>query len=113
MENQVKLNEERATMVAKLKTLMPEVTDPEYKLLETVYREGALSTKTKRLMSLVAALTKGCTNCILAQTDYALKLGTSREEMLETIAVVIAMNGTTGVAESMRVLKMMEETGQL
>lgn len=60
-----------------------------------VYKDGALSGKTKRMMAMVAALVHGCRTCILFQTDWALKLGATVEEILEACAVAISLGGTT------------------
>ena len=81
--------------------------------IETVYKDGALSVKVKRLMALAIALRLGCTNCILGQTKLALEQGATREEILETISVNVAMSGTTGFAEALRVLKLLDELGIL
>lgn len=113
MENQLKLNQERLELLDKLKASIPDLAAREYALLDAVYRDGALSHRVKRLMALVAAMTKGCVNCTLAQTTHALDQGASTEEILETISVSIAMNGTTGIAESLRVVKMLEEMGKI
>ena len=82
-------------------------------VLDVAYKEGALSTKVKRLMALAIALRAGCTNCILSQTKYALDAGATKDDLLETIIVVTAMSGTTGIAESLRVIKYLEELGKL
>jgi AhpD family alkylhydroperoxidase len=82
-------------------------------VIGTAYKDGVLNGKIKRLMSLAIALGAGCTNCILAQTDLALKAGATIEDILETIQVVISMRGTTGIAESLRVIKLLDELGKL
>jgi alkylhydroperoxidase/carboxymuconolactone decarboxylase family protein YurZ len=43
----------------------------------------------------------------------ALEAGASKEEILETISVNMAMSGTTGTAESLRVIKLLDELGKL
>jgi alkylhydroperoxidase/carboxymuconolactone decarboxylase family protein YurZ len=43
----------------------------------------------------------------------ALEAGATKEEILETISVNMAMSGTTGIAESLRVLKLLDELGKL
>jgi len=78
-----------------------------------VYKEGVLSSKTKRLISLSIALGVGCTHCELGQTMKALEMGATKEELLETIGVVISMRGTTGLAESYRVIQILDELGKL
>ena len=113
MESQLELNNERLRLLGKFKEAMPEVLTKERDFIDTVYREGALSTKTKRLMSLAIALRASCINCILAQTIYALDAGATSEEVLETLAVEISMSGTTGIAESLRVVKLLDEMGKL
>ena len=75
--------------------------------------EGALSTKVKRLIAMAVALKVGCTNCILAQTERTLAEGATKDEILETLQVLVAMGGTTGIAESLRVIKFLDELGHL
>ncbi|MBN1687465.1 MAG: carboxymuconolactone decarboxylase family protein, partial [Spirochaetales bacterium] len=77
------------------------------------YKDGALSLKVKRLISLGIALRAGCVNCILSQTMHALNAGASTEEILETLSVEISMSGTTGVAESLRVITLLEQLGKI
>ena len=113
MESQVKLNEERVELLEKLKQNLPEVYAAERGVVEAVYKDGALSVKAKRLMALAIALREGCTNCILGQTKLALEQGATKEEILETIGVNIAMSGTTGFAEGLRVLRLLDELGML
>jgi len=113
MESQVKLNEERLKLLDKFKQTLPDLMVPESAKWEVVYKDGALSTKVKRLIALGIALGVGCTNCILGQTMRALDAGASKEELLETLSVEAAMRGTTGIAESLRVIKLLDELGKL
>lgn len=113
MESQVKLNEERLKLLGKFKEALPDLMVPEAAVWEVVYKEGALSTKVKRLMSLGIALRAGCTNCILGQTMRALDAGATKDEVLETLSVVVSMGGTLGIAESLRVIKLLDELGKL
>jgi len=113
MESQVQLNEERTQLVGKLKDQVPDFMAAEFGVIGAAYKDGALSGKVKRLMSMAIALGVGCTNCILAQTDNALKAGATKEEILEAIQVVTSMRGTTGIAESLRVIKFLDELGRL
>lgn len=113
MENQVKYNEERSKLLNKFIQTLPDLMAPLGAVLDVVYKDGALSKKVKRLMSLAVALKGGTTNCILAQTMLALEERASKEEILETLSVVVAMGGTAGVAESMRVIKFLDELGKL
>jgi AhpD family alkylhydroperoxidase len=85
----------------------------EAEVIELAYKEGALSSKIKRLIAMAFGLKVGCTNCILAQTEKALAEGATKDEILETLQVLVAMGGTTGIAESLRVIKFLDELGHL
>jgi len=113
MESQLEVNEERLKYLEKINQELPDLMMHESAKWDEVYKDGALSTKVKRLMALGIALRARCVNCIIGQTMRALEAGASKEEILETIAVNMAMSGTTGIAESLRVLKLLDELGKL
>ncbi len=113
MGEQTALNQKRLELLKKFRSAVPDFMAAEFEVLQKVYSEGALSVKVKRLMSLAIALRAGCINCILSQTRYAMDAGATREEILETIQVVVAMSGTTGIAESLRVIEFLDEQGKL
>ena len=113
MESQLDLNQERLRLVEKFKKALPETIAAALKVGEAAYAPGALSTKQKRLIALGVALGRGCTNCILGQTMRALDAGASVDEVLETTGVAVAIGGTMGMAESLRVVRLLEEMGKL
>ncbi|MBE0466994.1 MAG: carboxymuconolactone decarboxylase family protein [Candidatus Desulforudis sp.] len=92
---------------------MPDIGRAYQELPEEVYKNGALSAKTKRLMAIAVAVASGCKGCILYQTDHALNLGSSSEEILEACAVAISLGGTMAAAETTRVVQYLEEMGKL
>jgi AhpD family alkylhydroperoxidase len=109
MENQLDLDRIRLEHLKKLAAQIPNVLGAYRTVTAEVYKNGALDTKVKRLMSLAIALGAGCRNCILGQARYALEAGATKDEILETISVVISMRGTTGIAESLRVVQFLDE----
>ena len=113
MESQVQLNEDRIHNLETFMKVHPGVNKAMDGVRNEVYKDGALSLKVKRLISLAIALRAGCVNCILSQTTHALNEGASVEEILETLSVELSMSGTTGVAESLRVIKLLEELGKI
>ncbi|MDY6790423.1 MAG: carboxymuconolactone decarboxylase family protein [Thermodesulfobacteriota bacterium] len=113
MESQMEVNEERLKYLEKINQELPDLMIHESAKWDEVYKDGALSTKVKRLMALGIALRARCVHCIVAQTMRALDVGATKEEILETISVNMAMSGTTGIAESLRVLKLLDELGKL
>ena len=113
IESQLELNNNRMKQLGKFSELLPNVLGQIRDQMSEVYKDGALNCKVKRLMALAIALGAGCRNCVLAQTMNALENGATRDEVLETISVVVSMRGTTGVAESLRVVQLLDELGKL
>jgi AhpD family alkylhydroperoxidase len=74
-----------------------------------VYKDGALSLKTKRLIALACGLQAGCTRCVQGQTKDAIAAGATRQEVMEAVAVAVVMGGTAVSAETWRVMKVLEE----
>lgn len=110
-DSQIELNEKRKALRESLFVQLPEVTQHLAAQGAETYTDGALDGKTKRLMALVIGLSVGCSNCVLSQTEHALNLGATREEILEALGVVMSMRGTTGVGESLRVIEFLDELG--
>jgi len=112
-DSQLEQNKNRKKQLGRCLELMPDLAGLLGAQVREVYKDGAIDGKTKRLMALALALGAGCKNCVLGQAEGALNLGATREEFLETIAVVVSMRGTTGVAESLRVIQFLDEQGML
>lgn len=112
-ENQVELNNNRKQQLGKFLEVMPDLAKLIGAQMMEAYKDGAIDSKTKRLMAMAIALGAGCRNCVLGQAEGALELGATREEFLETIAVVASMRGTTGIAESLRVIQLLDELEKL
>ncbi len=113
MESQIKLNKDRHKLLEMFKKEIPDFAAAEGSMLDIAYKDGALSSRVKRLISLAIALRAECTNCILAQTEHALEAGATKDEILVTLIVEVAMSGTTEIAESLRVIKFLDELNKL
>jgi len=111
-ESQKELNENRMKNLGRFAELLPDVLGSIRDQANEAYKDGVLDSKTKRLMAMAIALGAGCRNCVLGQATYALECGATREEFLETISVVVSMRGTTGVAESLRLIQFLDEMGK-
>src|SRR3972149_3779816 len=74
-----------------------------------IYKDGALSLKTKRLIALACGLQAGCPRCVQGQTKDAVGAGATRQEVLEAVAVAVVIGGTAVSAETWRVMKVLEE----
>ncbi|MBW1780780.1 MAG: carboxymuconolactone decarboxylase family protein [Deltaproteobacteria bacterium] len=111
-ESQKELNENRMKYLGRFGELLPDVLARVRDQTVEAYKDGALDTKTKRLMAMAIALGAGCRNCVMGQAMYALESGATKEEILETLSVVVSMRGTTGMAESLRVIQLLDELGK-
>ncbi len=112
-ENQIDLNANRKKQLGLFLETMPDLAKQLGAQINESYNDGSIDSKTKRLMAMAIALGAGCRNCVLAQAEAALELGATKDEFLETISVVVSMRGTTGVAESLRVIQFLDELGKL
>ena len=113
MAEQEKLHGEISQMWEIYKKCMPDVASAYNELPMEVYKDGALPGKIKRMMALTGALVHGCRACLLYQTEEALALGATAEEILEACAVAISLGGTMGAGETTRVVQFLEEKGLL
>lgn len=113
MENQTELLDAIHGQFESYKRLLPDVGEAYDHLPAEVYKDGSLTGRTKRLMALSAALTHGCRGCILFQTQEALNLGASVDEILETCAVAISIGGTMAAGETTRVVQFLQEKGHV
>ena len=112
-ESQVSIKEFVISNQMKYWELLPDLGKAYEALTSEVYKEGTLDSKTKRLMALSVALTHGCRGCILFQTEQAIELGASVEEILEACSVAIALGGTMAGGETSRVMKFLTELGKI
>jgi AhpD family alkylhydroperoxidase len=112
-ESQIELNNNRKKQLGRFLGALPDQAKLLGAQVNEAYKDGAIDSKTKRLMAMAIALGAGCQNCVLGQAEGALDLGATKEEFLETLAVVVSMRGTTGVAESLRVIQLLDELGKL
>ena len=75
-----------------------------------VVKDGALSAKTKELMMVGIAVAIRCEYCLWKHVPEAVKMGATREEILEAVSTAIMMTGGPGVAYgSVVVLKILDE----
>jgi len=73
--------------------------------LATDGTKGALDAKTRELISLAVAATTRCDGCISVHVPEAIKAGATRDEILDTLAVAVAMNAGPAAIYSSRILE--------
>jgi AhpD family alkylhydroperoxidase len=95
MSNLVKdFNDYRQKMNAKLLEDNNKVIKRIFNLDTNTYTDGALDTKTKELLGLVASAVLRCDDCVKYHLETAHKLGVTKEEMMETMSVATLVGGT-------------------
>lgn len=56
-------------------------------------KDGALDAKTKELLAVAISIAVRCDGCVAFHTKAALRLGASRDEIMETVGMAIYMGG--------------------
>jgi AhpD family alkylhydroperoxidase len=112
VDNQLKYYTETGKYRDRFDEGLPVVMKSYSAFRKTVYKDGTLSLKMKRLIALACALQSGCTRGIQGQTKDAVEAGATRDEIFEAVSVAIVMGGTAVSAETWRVVKVLEEMGK-
>ena len=79
--------------LAQLRPAMQDTAAGFAKLAQAATAPGALDPKTKELMALAIGVATRCDGCIGFHVKAAIRLGATREEVAETIAMCIYMGG--------------------
>lgn len=80
-----------------------------FSLDNQVYQEGALPTKTKELLGLVASMVLRCDDCIKYHLGTCAELGVSTEEILEVFSVANMVGGSICIPHTRRALEYWDE----
>ena len=73
------------------------------------YQEGALSTKTKEMLGLVASMVLRCDDCIRYHLGTCYDLGISKEEIFEIYAIANLVGGSICIPHTRRAVEYWEE----
>lgn len=80
-----------------------------YNIDHNAYLEGALPSKTKELMGLVASVCLRCDDCIFYHAIQAYRLGVPRAEQEESLNVALVVGGSIVVPHLRRAYELLEE----
>jgi AhpD family alkylhydroperoxidase len=89
-------------------TLAPGITEAFRTFSKAVFKEGALSEKTKQLIAVAVAHVTQCPYCIRSHTAQALRKGASKQEVMEAIWVAAEMRAGGSYAHSAIAIDEME-----
>lgn len=88
---------------------LPEPNQMHIKLLASIRKQRALSTKVKELIALGISVAIGCETCIITHTNAAMRFGATPEEIAEAASVALFMRGGQAYAHVPIALRAAEE----
>lgn len=100
-----------SSSLAKLRKEIPDVMTAFSSLAQAATKEGALDKKTKELIALALGVAGHCDGCIGFHTQTLVKLGATRQELLEMLGMAIYMGGGPSLMYAAETLKAFEEFG--
>ncbi|QRN04650.1 carboxymuconolactone decarboxylase family protein [Legionella sp. MW5194] len=101
-----------STQLAKLRKEMPDVMAGFSALSQAATKDGALNKKTKELIAMALAVANHCPGCIGFHSQALVKLGTSRDELIETLGMAVYMGGGPSLMYAAEALEAFEEFSQ-
>lgn len=109
MESARQIQDDLRAPARALRQDIPDVMKGFAELHAAAMKEGALTARTKELISLAIAISKQCDGCIAAHARGAARTGASEAEVAEAIGVAIVMNGGPATVYGPRALEAFRE----
>lgn len=76
---------------------IPDTMQKFTELSKNAMSEGSINKKTKEFIALAIGISKQCDGCIGFHVKELIKLGTTREEIIELMGICVYMNGGPGL----------------
>lgn len=99
-------------MSDKRAALAPEAAEAFRNFNKAVFKDGALSEKTKQLIAVAVAHVTQCPYCIRGHTRQAVRKGASQEEIMEAIWVASEMRAGAAYAHAALAIDEMESAAK-
>lgn len=103
------ITSELSASLAKLRKEIPDVMNGFSSLAQAATKDGVLDKKTKEFIALALGVASRCDGCIGFHVQTLIKLGASREELLETLGMAIYMGGGPSLMYAADALRAFEE----
>ncbi len=101
-------NEYRSRMNEQILSQNNKVINRLFNLDTNTYAEGALSTKTKEMLGLVASMVLRCDDCVKYHLGKCKEQGVTTEEMFEIFSVATIVGGTIVIPHLRRAVEYWE-----
>lgn len=98
-----------SAQLAKMRKEIPDVMAGFSALAQSASKDAVLDKKTKELIAIALAVANHCPGCIGFHSQALVKLGATREELLETLSMAIYMGGGPSLMYAAEVLEAFEE----
>jgi len=103
--------EQWAAIMTDMKAQAPEIGKAFGGMYQKLMGDGALSAREKELIALGIGMAIRCEPCVYAHLEKAVKLGATREQLIEAAGVVVAMQGGPGYVHVPELLAAMKALG--
>jgi len=87
-----------------------------FNLDSNTYKDGALPSQTKELLGLVASAVLRCNDCIDYHLEQCARTGSSKEEIIESLNVVLVVGGSIVIPHlrhAIHTLELLEKEGTI
>ncbi len=91
---------------------MPDVMQAFHSLSKAASKDGALDKKTKELIAIAISVAGHCEGCIGFHSQALVKLGVTREELLETLGMAVYLGGGPSLMYAAEAMQAYEEFSQ-
>jgi AhpD family alkylhydroperoxidase len=108
-KNFKEITQDISASLAKLRQEIPDVMNGFSAMAQSATKEGALSKKTKELIALALGVAAHCDGCIGFHVQALVKLGVTREELMETLGMAVYMGGGPSLMYAADALRAFEE----
>ena len=98
--------------IARYREAAPDVAKGFSGLARAATAAGALDSKNKELIALAVGIAMRCDGCVGFHTEAALRLGATREEVLDTVGVAIYMGGGPSYVYGAQALEAYDQLAQ-
>lgn len=103
------ITKDLSASLAKLRKEIPDVMSGFSALAQAATKDNVLDKKTKELIALALGVASRCDGCIGFHVQTLIKLGVTREELLETLGMSIYMGGGPSLMYAADALRAYEE----
>lgn len=103
------ITKDLSASLAKLRKEIPDVMSGFSSLAKAATEDKALDKKTKELIALALGVAARCDGCIGFHVQTLIKLGVTRDELMETLGMAIYMGGGPSLMYAADAVKAFEE----